>query len=97
VPVEVLAFGAQSTRRRLEQFGSIRLRERDGRPFVTDSGNCIFDIEAGVLEAPGELDCALRAIPGVVETGLFVGRADVVVVAGPSGVRRLERPRAAAT
>jgi ribose 5-phosphate isomerase A len=97
VPVEVLAFGAQSTRRRLERFGQVKLRERDGRPFVTDAGNGIFDVNVGVIEAPAELDQALRAIPGVVETGLFVGRADVVVVAGPAGVRRLDRARGAAS
>ena len=38
------------------------------------------------------MDCALRLIPGVVETGLFLGRADVVVVAGAAGVTRLTRP-----
>jgi ribose 5-phosphate isomerase A len=97
VPVEVLAFGVQSTRRRLERLGQVKLRERDGRPFVTDSGNYIFDVGAGIIEAPAELDRALRAIPGVVETGLFVARADVVVVAGAAGVRRLERVRGAAT
>ncbi|HWO11808.1 MAG TPA: ribose-5-phosphate isomerase RpiA [Polyangiaceae bacterium] len=95
VPVEVLTFGAQSTRRRLEQLGQVKLRERDGRPFLTDAGNYIFDVRAGVIEDPAALDHALRAIPGVVETGLFIARADVVVVAGPGGVRRLERARAA--
>ena len=44
------------------------------------------------VPAAGELDEALRAIPGVIETGLFVKRADVVVVAGGAGVRRLSRP-----
>jgi ribose 5-phosphate isomerase A len=97
VPVEVLEFGAQSTRRRLERLGEVKLRERDGRPFVTDSGNYIFDVRAGIIEAPAELDRLLRAIPGVVETGLFIARADVVVVAGPAGVRRLERARDPAT
>ena len=96
VPVEVLTFGAQSTRRRLERFGEIKLREREGRPFVTDSGNYIFDVRTGAIEAPATLDQALKAIPGVVETGLFVARADVVVVAGPAGVRRIERARSVA-
>jgi ribose 5-phosphate isomerase A len=91
VPVEVLAFGWQSTRQRLEQFGGITLRERAGRPYVTDSGNLILDMRTGPIADAAGLDRALHAIPGVVETGLFVERADVVVVAGSAGVRRLSR------
>lgn len=91
VPVEVLPFGAQSTRRWLERHGGVTRREREGRPFVTDSGNFIFDVHAGAIADPRALDLALRSIPGVVETGLFVGRADVVVVAGAGGVRQLRR------
>jgi ribose 5-phosphate isomerase A len=91
VPVEVLPFGAQSTRRWLERHGAVTRREREGRPFVTDSGNFIFDVHAGAIADPRGLDLALRSIPGVVETGLFVGRADVVVVAGAGGVRQLRR------
>jgi ribose 5-phosphate isomerase A len=93
VPVEVLAFGAQSTRRCLERHGDVTLRERGGRAFVTDSGNFIFDVRAGAISDPSALDGALRAIPGVVETGLFIGRADIVVVAGSGGVRQLRRAR----
>lgn len=91
VPVEVLAFGIGSTRERLARHGRVTLRESEGRPFVTDAGNHILDVHAGIIESPAELDGALRAIPGVVETGLFVGRADVVIVAGAGGVRTLRR------
>jgi ribose 5-phosphate isomerase A len=91
VPVEVLRFGAQSTHRWLERHGSVTQRERAGRPYVTDSGNFILDLRAGSIADPGALDLALRSIPGVVETGLFVARADVVVVAGADGVRQLRR------
>lgn len=92
VPVEVLPFGRESTRQWLEQHGRVSLRERAGRPFVTDSGNFIFDVRAGAIDDPRALDVALRSIPGVVETGLFIARADIVVVAGADGVRQL-RPR----
>jgi ribose 5-phosphate isomerase A len=92
VPVEVLPFGAQSTRRCLANHGDVTLRERGGQPFITDSGNFIFDVRAGVIPDPSALERALRSIPGVVETGLFIARADVVVVAGASGVRQLRRP-----
>jgi ribose 5-phosphate isomerase A len=91
VPVEVLRFGAESTRGWLERHGSVTQRERAGRPYITDSGNFIFDLRAGSIADPRALDLALRSIPGVVETGLFVARADVVVVAGADGVRQLRR------
>jgi ribose 5-phosphate isomerase A len=91
VPVEVLPFGAQSTRGCLERHGDVTLRERGGRAFITDSGNYIFDVRTGVIPEPSLLDRELRSIPGVVETGLFVARADIVVVAGTGGVRQLHR------
>jgi len=91
VPVEVLQFGAGNTRRRLERHGDVTLRERSGRAFVTDSGNHIYDVRTGPIADPAALDRDLRGIPGVVETGLFLARADVVVVAGASGVRLLRR------
>jgi len=94
VPVEVLRFGLESTRQWLERHGRVNLREHAGRPFVTDSGNYVFDVRAGAIDDPRALDLALRSIPGVVETGLFIGRADVVVVAGANGVRQL-RPSSA--
>jgi ribose 5-phosphate isomerase A len=94
VPVEVLAFGLHHTRLELEHFGAVSLRERGGRPFVTDSGNLILDVRTGLIEDPRALDRALRDVPGVVETGLFLARADVVVVAGGAGVRQIVRPDA---
>jgi ribose 5-phosphate isomerase A len=92
VPVEVLPFGLESTRLWLEQHGRVSIRERAGRPFVTDSGNFIYDVRAGAIDDPRALDLALRSIPGVVETGLFIARADIVVVAGADGVRQLRPP-----
>ncbi len=91
VPVEVLPFGAQATLERLRRLGPTELRRRDGAPWRTDSGNLIFDVKTGPIDDPAQLDAHLLAIPGVVETGLFVGRAQLVLVAGSSGVRRLER------
>jgi ribose 5-phosphate isomerase A len=91
VPVEVLPFAHNATRVHLARLGNPVLRSREGALVHTDSGNLIYDLAAGAIVDPGALDRALRAIPGVVETGLFVGRADVVVVADAKGVRRLER------
>jgi ribose 5-phosphate isomerase A len=91
VPVEVLPFAHLATRTHLARLGAPNLRARDGNPFRTDAGNFIYDLGCGPIADPRALDAALRAIPGVVETGLFIGRADVVLVARPEGVERLTR------
>ncbi len=90
IPVEVLRFGFAQTRARLAIFGGTSLREKDGKTFITDAGNYILDVATGPLEDPGSLDQRIRAVPGVVETGLFIARAQLVLVAGSQGVRRLE-------
>lgn len=90
VPIEVLAFAHAATARHLEKLGRPVLRP-DRR---TDSGNVIYDLACGPIADPVALDRALHAIPGVVETGLFIGRADVVLVARASGaVDRFVRTR----
>jgi ribose 5-phosphate isomerase A len=89
VPVEVLAFAHGATKRCLAELGEPRLRQRAGSTFRTDSGNLIFDLAVGPIDDPAALEAALQALPGVVETGLFVGRADRVIVAGADGIREL--------
>lgn len=91
VPVEVLRFGHEHAARRLADLGKVSRRSAGGTPFVTDAGNAIYDVAVGAMSDPHAVDAAMRAIPGVVETGLFLGRADVVVVASGSGIRLLER------
>src|ERR1700722_14027999 len=80
IPVEVLSFAHPMTAAHLAKLGSPSLRRKDGNVVRTDAGNVIYDLRVPPLEAPAELDRALRAIPGVVETGLFVGRCDVLIV-----------------
>lgn len=92
VPLEVLPFGFQTTLAELLAFGRPEVRQKDGAPYMSDSGNYIVDLATGPLSAPAELDRALHGLPGIVETGLFIQRADVVVIAGQGGVA--ERVRA---
>ena len=67
--------------------GEITLRQgSDGKPFVTDSGNYILDCAFGKIEDPEDLDEALKLIPGVVENGMFLGIADLAIVAGADGI-----------
>jgi ribose 5-phosphate isomerase A len=91
VPVEVEPFGHRATQQHLAALGTPTLRVTNGAPFRTDNGNLIIDIACGAIADPRALDLALRAIPGVVETGLFVARVDVVLVGYADRVERLVR------
>lgn len=92
LPVEIVPFAWQVTVRRLSAFGcSAALRMRDGTPFVTDNGNYIADCAFGSISDPGRLQEQLKLVPGVVETGLFAGMADLVVIGSPTDVK--VRPR----
>jgi ribose 5-phosphate isomerase A len=90
VPVEVVGFGLEATQAALEALGaSTRLRlSMPSQPFVTDSGNRILDCKFGRITDPARLEDRIRRIVGVVESGLFISRADPVFVADASGVRR---------
>ena len=94
VPVEVIAFGLEATRAALEVLGaSARLRLSSGRPFVTDGGNRILDCKFDRITDPARLEERIRHIVGVVDSGLFISRADPVFVADASGVRQLNSAR----
>jgi ribose 5-phosphate isomerase A len=93
VPVEVVPFAAPVAKRKLETLGSaVRLRlDAAGRPFVSDNGNHILDAKFEIIEDGAELERRINAIPGVVDNGLFIGMADVVLVQSQAGFRRLSR------
>jgi ribose 5-phosphate isomerase A len=82
-----VTFGWGSTARQIELLAQSRvaLRERGGAPFTTESGNLIVDVHVARIDRPDALETALHHIPGVVETGLFVGRTDVLIVGTPDG------------
>jgi ribose 5-phosphate isomerase A len=93
VPVEVVAFGLETTQGALEGLGaSASLRRTPmGEPFITDSGNRILDCGFGAIPDPVDLEHRIRGVVGVVESGLFIGLAHAALVAGRAGVHRLER------
>ena len=95
VPAEVVAFGLEATQAALEVLGaSARLRlSQAGDPFVTDNGNRILDCSFGPIADPARLEERIRHIVGVVESGLFISRADPVFVADAGGVHRLDSAR----
>src|SRR5215469_14312940 len=96
VPVEAVAFGLEATQAALEALGATaRLRlSAAGEAFVTDSGNRILDCSFGIIADPARLEERIRRVVGVVECGLFIGRADPVFVAEEAGVHRLDSARA---
>ncbi len=100
LPIEVVPFGLKATHGMVEALandagcsGPITLRlGTDRKPFRTDGGNFILDCAFGAIPDADELDAALKLIPGVVENGLFLGLADLAIVAGPAGVQVIEAP-----
>jgi len=93
LPVEVIKFGWTSTKKTIEEFGcEVKLREiMDNEPYITDNGNYILDCEFERIEDPEKLDTDLNLIPGVVETGLFIGLVNEVIVGSKSGVKTLDK------
>ena len=94
LPVEVVRFGWQDTRRRLSSLlPDAALRERDdGEPYVTDEGHYILDCALPVDADVDLLDSMLKLVPGVVEHGLFIGMAERALLGEPEGgVRVIER------
>jgi ribose 5-phosphate isomerase A len=93
LPVEVDPFGAAIQPQFLRSLGAEPvLRVRDGQPVVTDGGNLIYDCRFpdGIAD-PEALEVSLALRPGVVETGLFLGMATAVVIAGSGGVQVRQR------
>lgn len=93
LPVEIVRFGWEVTLDRLKALGSTpRLRfGADGKPFITDNGNYIADCAFADIPDPTELDRGLRALFGVVATGLFCGLASQAFIGTESGVEVIER------
>jgi ribose 5-phosphate isomerase A len=95
VPVEVAQFGWQATARRLVQLKAIpTLRQRvEGKAFVTDGGNYILDCAFDRIESAESLQRELDSVVGVIEHGLFIGMASLILVGTSEGVKRLEQQR----
>ena len=99
LPVEVVPFGHATTRARIcaaagtlgfENLSPV-LRMKEGKPFLSDNGNSIYDCPFGAIADAPALAAALSPIAGVVEHGLFVRMASALVIAGAGGVRTIER------
>ena len=94
LPVEVLAFALPLCLRRLRDLGLEPIPfEKDGLLFVSDNGNAILDCGVKPIARPAEMEASIRAIPGVVGTGLFLGMAHVVLIGDEQFNLTAERTR----
>lgn len=94
LPVEIVQFAWETTFRRVNALGvAPKMRLHEGRPYVTDNGNYILDCACGTIPDAPALNRELKMMAGVVETGLFIGMADVAIVAGESDIEVLEAAR----
>jgi ribose 5-phosphate isomerase A len=92
LPVEIIKMARPLVERRLAELGlnpSLRLRKDGAGPLLTDEGNYLLDCACGVIENPEETAAEIRSIVGVVEHGLFLGMAEMALVAGENGVREV--------
>lgn len=93
LPVEIVRFGWEATQTEVDRIcGKSTLRlapDQDGNqhPLITDNGNYILDCHFDGIPAPEAVELQLNNIPGVVENGIFVNRADKIIIGTPSGIR----------
>ncbi|HEY3137055.1 MAG TPA: ribose-5-phosphate isomerase RpiA [Blastocatellia bacterium] len=93
LPVEVLPFAWSFSARLLGELDCVaNLRQQEGAPFLTDNGNYILDCGFGPIEDPAALERRIKLLPGVIESGLFVGIADVLVIGLDDRAEIRERP-----
>ncbi|MEM6261866.1 MAG: ribose-5-phosphate isomerase RpiA [Bacteroidota bacterium] len=86
LPVEIVPFGHELTYKRIQALGvTPELRTTGGYTYLTDNGNFILDCPFNPIENSGELHHTLKLLPGVVETGFFIGMAKEVIVGKADG------------
>ncbi len=83
LPVEVIPMAVAPVMRSLEKLGGkpeLRMGIKKAGPVVTDQGNLVIDVKFDKIDDPAELEKTINNMPGVLENGLFVGVADVILV-----------------
>ena len=87
LPVEVITFGWKQVQQKIEKAYNIKteLREKEGKAYSTDHHHYILDCYFNSIPDPSQLNIALHLVPGVVETGLFVGMATRIVTGYADG------------
>lgn len=95
LPVEVVPFGARSLFDTFEHKGyNPKFREKNGKLFITDGNHYIIDLHLNAIESPLKLNTELNSIPGVIETGLFIDVADIVIMGKGEGYEIFKKKKA---
>ena len=95
VPIEVLPFALPIVKATIAAMGGKPVvREGKGKlgPTITDNGNAVIDAYFGEIVNPAELAVKVKMIPGVVETGFFIGLTDIVYIGSVGIVEKIEKP-----
>jgi ribose 5-phosphate isomerase A len=93
LPIEVVPFGWRTVAKQVQRYGcSVTPRLQNGDLFITEAGHYILDLTFPTIEAPRRLEEDLEKMPGVVCSGLFIGRTDIAVVGTRQGIVTLRRP-----
>ena len=96
LPVEIVRFGWEATQTEVNRICGKSTRRQntsqdgDVSPLITDNGNYILDCHFDGIPAPQAVEMQLNNIPGVVENGIFVNRADRIIIGTPTGIRYME-------
>lgn len=92
LPVEIVPFGWENTAEKIAGLQcQPKLRRENDEIYTTNNHNYIMDCQFNEIADPAALHRDLKQILGVVETGLFIGMADIVLASGENGVRILEK------
>ncbi len=94
LPIAIMAFGLVSTRKALRHIGinGVIRQDMNGQLFITDNGNLILDATLNGSENLAQLAKELNDIPGVIDHGLFIDEADIILIENEAGeIERLNR------
>ena len=96
LPVEIVRFGWEATQNEVNRLcRKSTLRQNTSQaeaasPLITDNSNYILDCHFDGIPVPEAVEMQLNNIPGVVENGIFVNRADKVIIGTSSGIQYME-------
>ncbi len=88
IPIEVIPLAYVPIMKKLEKFGGkpvLRMAQAKAGPLVTDNGNFIIDVDFGIIENPSTLNQNILILPGVVDTGFFIGMTSKVYIGKKDG------------
>jgi ribose 5-phosphate isomerase A len=94
LPIEVLPFSLGSVLRKIDKIGAeavVRTGKGKLGPVVTDNGNFVVDADFGHIVDPPRLERELKAVPGVLETGLFLDCADLAYLGTHEGIKEMRK------